>query len=59
MGLGAVWLGEILKNKDKILEILKGSKELELMSVTALGRSADKGGKGNRGELGKSIFFRK
>ena len=59
MGLGAVWLGEILKNKDKILELLKGSKDLELMAVIALGHPAEKGGKGNRKGLDKTVFFRK
>lgn len=33
MGLGAVWIGEILKNKDKVLGFLKGPEDLELMAV--------------------------
>jgi nitroreductase len=58
-GLGAVWLGEILKNKDKILELVKGSKDLELMAVIALGYPAEKGGKGTRKELREVVFFKK
>ncbi|MFX0010390.1 MAG: nitroreductase family protein [Candidatus Hermodarchaeota archaeon] len=37
-GLGAVWIGEILKNKDKVDEIFKLSPEkYELMCVIAIG----------------------
>ena len=37
-GLGAVWIGEILKNKDKVDEIFKLSAEkFELMCVIAIG----------------------
>jgi nitroreductase len=59
VGLGAVWLGEILKNKDKVLELLGGPKELELMAVIALGYPAGKGGKGDRRGLNEAIFFRR
>src|SRR4030042_619656 len=37
MGLGGVWLGEILKNKEKVAEVLGAEKDLELMAVIALG----------------------
>jgi nitroreductase len=59
IGLGAVWLGQILKNKDKVLEILDGSKDLELMAVIALGHPAETGGKPSRKGLDKTVFFRK
>jgi nitroreductase len=59
IGLGAVWLGQILKNKDKVLEILDGSKDLELMAVIALGHPAETGGKPGRKGLDKTVFFRK
>jgi nitroreductase len=37
-GLGAVWIGEILKNKEKVSEIFKLSPEkFELMGVLAVG----------------------
>lgn len=59
MGLGAVWLGEILKNKDRVREIVEGSHDLELMAVIALGYPAEKGGKGSRKGLDKTIFFKR
>ena len=59
MGLGAVWLGEILKNKDRVREIIEGSQDLELMAVIALGYPAEKGGKVSRKGLDKTVFFRK
>lgn len=37
MGLGAVWLGEILKNSQKVLELLELPDSIELMAVIALG----------------------
>lgn len=58
-GLGAVWLGEILKNKDKILNLLDGTKDLELMAVIALGYPAEKDGKGSRRALDETVFFRR
>ncbi|MEW6327717.1 MAG: nitroreductase [Thermodesulfobacteriota bacterium] len=39
-GLGAVWLGEILKNKDKVSEIVSLPSHLELMAVVAIGHPA-------------------
>ncbi|MBI5055690.1 MAG: nitroreductase family protein [Nitrospirae bacterium] len=59
MGLGAVWLGEILRSKDKILELTGGPQDLELMAVIALGYPAQKGGKGSRKSLEQTIIFRK
>lgn len=40
LGLGAVWLGEILKNADAVRTILDLPKEMELMAVVALGHPA-------------------
>jgi nitroreductase len=37
LGLGAVWLGEILKNADGVRTLLGLSDNLELMAVVALG----------------------
>jgi len=59
IGLGAVWLGEILKNKDKVLELLGSPRDLELMAVIALGHPAEKGGKGMRKDPHQIVFFRK
>jgi nitroreductase len=41
IGLGAVWLGEILKNKDKFNEILSLEERYELMAVVAIGHKTD------------------
>jgi nitroreductase len=58
-GLGAVWLGEILKSRERVLSIVNGSEDLELMAVIALGYPASHGGKGSRNKAGQSVFFRK
>jgi len=39
-GLGAVWLGEILKNKEKVSEIVSLPSHLELMAIVAIGHPA-------------------
>ena len=39
-GLGAVWIGEILKNKDRVRELLELPERLELMAVVAIGHRA-------------------
>ncbi len=39
-GLGAVWLGEILKNADAVRRLLGLPEEMELMAVVALGHPA-------------------
>ena len=41
VGLGAVWLGEILKNKEKISGILAAPSNFELAAVIAVGYPAD------------------
>ena len=59
IGLGAVWLGQILKNRDKVLELIKGPEELELMAVIALGHPSGRAGKGKRNDPEQSVFFKK
>ena len=59
LGLGGVWLGEILKNKEKVGELLEVGRELELMAVVAFGHSAKRSGGGERDPLEKHIFLRK
>jgi nitroreductase len=39
-GLGAVWLGEILKNKEEVVRLLDLPQRLELMAVVAVGYPA-------------------
>lgn len=59
MGLGAVWLGEILKNKDRFLDLTGAGSELELMAVVALGHPAEKAEKGSRKDIQQTIIIRK
>ncbi len=42
LGIGAVWLGEILKNKEEVNKILGVADDIELMAVVALGYPASK-----------------
>ncbi len=42
IGLGSVWLGEILKNKEKLRIMLEVSSEKEVMAVIAIGYPAKK-----------------
>ncbi|MEW6110111.1 MAG: nitroreductase [Nitrospirota bacterium] len=59
LGLGAVWLGEIIKSNEPIREILGLNANLELMAVLALGYPDEKPKKGNRKPLGQLMVLRK
>jgi nitroreductase len=59
LGLGGVWLGEILKNKEKVGELLGAGKDLELMAVVAFGRPVKRQGGGERDSLEKNVFLRR
>jgi nitroreductase len=59
LGLGGVWLGEILKSREQIRKILGLKKDLELMAVVALGHPAESPRTGKRKELKDLIVFRK
>jgi nitroreductase len=59
LGLGGVWLGEILKNKEKVAELLGAAEGLELMAVVAIGWPAKRSGDGERDPLEKCVFWRK
>ncbi len=59
MGLGGVWLGEILKNKEKAGELLGAGKDLELMAVVAFGHPVKAGESSERDSLEKKVFLRK
>jgi nitroreductase len=48
MGLGAVWLGEILKSAKEVRDLCGLSNDMELMAVVALGHPAGKGGRADR-----------
>lgn len=60
LGLGGVWLGEILKNKERVGELLGARKEWELMAVIALGYPlTSRREKGERAPLHEKVFLRK
>jgi len=56
LGLGGVWLGEILKNKETVNEILNVPKNNELMAIIALGNPKPKNRKSSRKKLGELIL---
>jgi len=51
MGIGAVWLGEILKSAKDVRELCGLAEQYDLMAVVALGRPAGKGGRADRKPL--------
>ncbi len=57
LGLGAVWLGEILKNAQRIRILLGLPEDLELMAVIALGHPAKKDQTSTRRPLDEVIVF--
>lgn len=56
LGLGAVWLGQILQHKDKVNNILGLDDELELMAVVAIGHPTHKNQQSTRKELAHFIL---
>ena len=55
IGIGSVWLGEILKNKDKVNEILGIESGNEFMALIAFGYP-DEAGKSDRQKLDELIL---
>ena len=51
LGLGAVWLGEIIKSNEQIKEVLGIGKNLEFMALIALGYADEKPRRSKRKEL--------
>ncbi|MFZ5775310.1 MAG: nitroreductase family protein [Thermodesulfobacteriota bacterium] len=56
LGLGAVWLGQILKNKTAVRHILSLADSLELMAVIALGHPSRHDQKSRRNPLENFII---
>lgn len=54
--LGAVWLGEILKNKDAVKRILNAPESCELMAVVALGHPVEKKRSSDRKPIKELLF---
>lgn len=56
IGLGTCWIGEILKNEDKVKKLLGASDDLELMAVITVGYSAIDSITSERKNLADSII---
>ena len=56
MDLGAVWIGEILKNKACVIEILQLPERLELMAIVAVGHPAHRNQKSHRRPVAELIL---
>ena len=59
LGLGGVWLGEILKNREKVNKVLDAPESFELMAVVALGHPVEKERVSERKELEQLVFREK
>jgi nitroreductase len=57
LGLGGVWLGEILKNKERVGEILEAPKSYELMAVMAIGHPKHRQQKSDRKPVSELVFI--
>jgi nitroreductase len=56
LGLGAVWLGQILKKKHEVNTILEVKDDFDLMAVLAIGHPAHRKQKSTRKELNSFIL---
>jgi nitroreductase len=59
MDLGAVWIGEILRNKERVRETLKLPGRLELMAIVAVGYPASRNQKSTRRPIEELIVLEK
>ena len=59
MDLGAVWIGEILKNKERVVETLNLPAHLELMAVVAVGHPASRTQRSRRRPVEELILLEK
>jgi len=55
LGLGGVWIGEILKNREQVREILELPAHLELMAVMAIGHPRHRRQQSERRPLGELV----
>jgi len=56
LDLGGVWLGEILKNKERVGEILEAPETYELMAVLTVGHPKHRQQKSHRKSLSELVF---
>lgn len=59
LGLAAVWIAEILKNKEEVKKLCHAPEQYELMAVVTLGYGAETEGEGHRKGLDEVVFLRK
>ena len=59
LGLGGVWIGEILKNEDKVRALCQAPDNFRLSAMLSIGCPARDGVYEERDPLEKVIFFRK
>ncbi len=59
LGLGGVWMGEILKKKEMVNKVLEAPESFELMAVVALGHPVEKNRVSERKELSQLVFREK
>lgn len=55
LGLGGVWIGEILKNREQVREILELPAHLELMAVMAVGHPRHRRQQSERRPMGELV----
>lgn len=58
-GLGAAWIGEILKNKERVLRLLDLPDRLELMAVIAIGHPLHRNQTSHRKPIEELMVFEK
>jgi len=56
LGLGGVWLGQILKNKDAVNTLFGLGNHLDLMAVLAIGHPLHRDQKSKRKEMGEFLL---
>ncbi len=56
LGLGAVWLGQILKKKDQVNSILELEAKYDLMAVLAIGHPVHRNQKSSRKEIDEFLL---
>jgi nitroreductase len=57
--LGAVWIGEILKNKERVSKLLELPERLELMAVVAIGHPLHRNQASHRKPIEELVVFEK
>lgn len=55
LGLGTCWIGEILKNEDKVKELIGISSEMQLMAIISVGYPS-KNSKSRRMDISKTMI---